>query len=290
MGRLETRVEVAEAEGIRGLPLPPEPLRTAVWEGSAGFRLRRIESTAAAHIALKAGLEGRLAQLSGRASEGEDGPEARNLRSRFLLLGQAPEREAGLKSDSGGDSEAFRRALDKARGESAKRRTRPRVIPLLLARAAGTDDVPAQEMFKRKAVARTKFYGKLIINGNDIGATKEVGLGADFSLDFNSVFSIRIIWWPEQAHLQVFERGLLFDTFVADVFISVPGGDGRTLGDPLPVSYQFTSQTPSRAAWVLDDTIFCQGAVYVKSMWLPMTRMPLTPTPRSGQGVLLRPF
>ena len=36
------------------------------------------------------------------------------------------------------------------------------------------------------------------------------------------------------------------------------------------MSYQFTSQTPFRAPWAPDDTgFFCQGSVYVKSVWLP---------------------
>jgi hypothetical protein len=124
--RLAARVAVAEDEVVRGLPLPPEPLRAAAGEGGAGFRLRRVESTAAAHVALRAELEGRLEQLSGRASEGEDSPEARNLRSRLLLLGPAPERESG-PSGAGGGRRRPSSELSKPRGRRRRRSGRARV-------------------------------------------------------------------------------------------------------------------------------------------------------------------
>ena len=138
----------------------------------------------------------------------------------------------------------------------------------MLESAAG-GGVPPQEINRHKQIMRTKFYAKLILNGREVGSTDERAMSKDFALDFNWVFSVRVVRWPEQARLQIYEKGLVMDTFVAEVFLAIPGSDGHGLVDSSPVTYQFTSQNPFNTSWSAEETLYSSGAVHVKCAWLP---------------------
>lgn len=232
---LAAHLLVAEEERIVGLPEPPDPFPLPPdLKGVMNFRLTRLETMCAAHHLLRTRAMEQLTLLKGRVSFDMEDPEVAQIEAQVKELGLAPRR---VKWSEGQKEEALRRAHDWVVQQLPQLKLEPALQSV-------QDPEGRYRPTKKKLHKSPKYYARLLINDHVVGTSQAVALRDDFTLNFQDMFSVDVVHWPESLELQLFEKGKLRDLFLAQVYLGVPGGGGTPHVDPQAKMYQWTSQIP----------------------------------------------
>eukprot|EP00798_Chlamydomonas_sp_ICE-L_P015519 gene15520-21608_t len=129
----------------------------------------------------------------------------------------------------------------------------------------------------KAAVAKQRYMVKLFVNSHLVGNSKEASMGEDFVLHFKDAFSqlvgnskeetmgedyvfhfkdafsIQVVRWPESIIMQIYEKHLVRDVLVAQVYVAIPGVGGGPHVDSLARPYQFISQQPFQSRVPSED-------------------------------------
>eukprot|EP00899_Mesostigma_viride_P011659 jgi/Mesvir1/20494/Mv12380-RA.1 len=158
---------------------------------------------------------------------------------------------------------------DRAKGHLGS----PSLVPVLVAglpRDEG-EKLPPGEAARRRDLQRVRLLCHLFVNGKPVGQTEPRSIKGDLSLDCKERFSLQVIKWPESVCVKVYEKGLLSNAFLGEVFLGVPGIDGGPLADPQPLPYQFTGNAPFQPTWLAGDNSaglhYTAGSVYCQVQW-----------------------
>ncbi|KAK9808578.1 hypothetical protein WJX72_000007 [[Myrmecia] bisecta] len=245
---LDLSLLVAEADQIAGLAGPPHPF-DGFEMTPAGFKLRRVERTCAAHAALRAELTHSLTTLKQRISADPQDEEILSLEAQLAELGPHPQR---LPRSRQAELACRQRAEEQLQDGQVGVVRLPKIEPILTAEQTAEvflENLPPTELALQQRVQRLRFYVKLVINGHEVGTSHVRPLRDDFTLDLHDIFSVALVRWPEAAQVKVYEKGTLLDTLVAEFFLTVPGAHGTPPADPAPQPYHWASQTPFVPVW-----------------------------------------
>ncbi|KAJ7986525.1 hypothetical protein DPEC_G00340770 [Dallia pectoralis] len=100
----------------------------------------------------------------------------------------------------------------------------PILVPELTASGPITpnDQCPRGEFARREDVAKRSLFTKVLYNDKEVSRTVNRSLNSDFRVHFGQIFNLKIVNWPENIKLQVFEVFGSSTTLLADVFVPVP--------------------------------------------------------------------
>ncbi|XP_078612714.1 coiled-coil and C2 domain-containing protein 2A-like isoform X1 [Branchiostoma floridae x Branchiostoma japonicum] len=81
---------------------------------------------------------------------------------------------------------------------------------------------PRGEQERRQDVERLQVFVKVLFNDKEVSRTRPRSVTSDFKVTFGEIFPILIIQWPESIKLQVYEKGTLSNTLLAEVYAGIP--------------------------------------------------------------------
>ncbi|KAI8501504.1 Coiled-coil and C2 domain-containing protein 2A [Branchiostoma belcheri] len=81
---------------------------------------------------------------------------------------------------------------------------------------------PRGEQERRQDVERLQVFVKVLFNDKEVSRTRPRSVTSDFKVTFGEIFPILIIQWPESIKLQVYEKGALSNTLLAEVYAGIP--------------------------------------------------------------------
>ena len=143
----------------------------------------------------------------------------------------------------------------------------------VLARDASTDEatLPLEEVQRRRQIARTHIWTRLMINGRYAGKCSPMVLRRDFTVPLHFSFPVQVLNWPNSVVLQLWERRgpPLPASLLAEVPVPLPGVEDSSTYYPF-VELHFTSTTPFAPSWAGTDreqAVFISGDVHVQCSW-----------------------
>jgi len=104
------------------------------------------------------------------------------------------------------------------------------------------------EIRRRQTAVRCQYYGRLMINGHQVGKTRLASVRwPEFELDFGSTMRIEIVRRPENVVLDIYKKGKIKDTYISSIQIGLQGPtdtrSSATTTAPVFSHYSFSAAT-----------------------------------------------
>ena len=270
--KLDVQLFIAEKDKIAGLD-------EYSLKAQDFFELRKVESTACSYLQRKGELQKRLAGLEDALSEenissltvfdrGNIERQLEDTKAKLKELGSAPLR---IPHEDGVQEDVVREAEREAQVLHDRVHMAPTERMVLYSSDTQFETLEARQEDANhvKSMQRSKLSARLMINGNEVGSTEERSMNADYTIDFDWTFSVRLFRWPERARLQLYERHLLGRHVISEMQLTIPGGDGGSVADMHPVAYDFGATTPFMPTWLKSETpLYTSGAAFVHCKWV----------------------
>ena len=127
----------------------------------------------------------------------------------------------------------------------------------VLARDASTEEnaLPPEEIQRRRQIARTTVWTKLMINGRYAGKSSPIVLRRDFTVPLHFSFPVQVLSWPTSVVIQLWERRAATPLIsypasqLAELPVPLPGFDDSSTYYPF-VELHFTSTVPFTPSWI----------------------------------------
>ncbi|CAD5113655.1 DgyrCDS2816 [Dimorphilus gyrociliatus] len=85
-----------------------------------------------------------------------------------------------------------------------------------------TNTCPKSEQLRRNEVDKCKLYIKIYFDNKEVCKTSSKPLGQEFTIRFAQVFETRIVRWPENIRLDVYETIRLTTNLLTQIFTGIP--------------------------------------------------------------------
>ncbi|EFJ49224.1 hypothetical protein VOLCADRAFT_90164 [Volvox carteri f. nagariensis] len=260
--------------GYSGL-MDPLAAATATAQKPFVFRIRRCESTCAAHAAALADVIARLESLKNRPSADPEDADLKAVEEQAALVGRAPRRVSMTSEEQ---LELQIKAAEMVKKGQIFVSRMPQLSPILTISQRDPQQQmpmvmsaqPGQEQYQQpgggpfpvapfqppppqlppkpnlKQGSKGRYYVKLFVNDYYVDSSEVASLGDNFAGDFKDTFTIQVSRFPESISAMLFERHTLRDSYIGQVYIAIPGLAGSAHVDAQARPYQFTALTPLR--------------------------------------------
>ncbi|XP_058891290.1 protein CC2D2B-like [Acipenser ruthenus] len=103
----------------------------------------------------------------------------------------------------------------------------PALVPVLTMnrKATPTEKCPLGEQRRRNEIQKTRFLLKIFYNEKQVSCSKISFLGSDFTVEFQQIFSIQIMYLPESIRLEICENIGRNSNILANVYVPIPDGN-----------------------------------------------------------------
>ncbi|EDV23074.1 uncharacterized protein TRIADDRAFT_28071 [Trichoplax adhaerens] len=104
-----------------------------------------------------------------------------------------------------------------------------------------TSKCPKAEAQRRREVQEWHAYIRILFNDNEVHRSATKALTGDFNIHFGEICKAKIIQWPENIKLELYEAGIISSRLIAQVFIPPPNSMSHAGLNPEPEAFQFSS-------------------------------------------------
>ncbi|MGH0116969.1 UNVERIFIED_CONTAM: hypothetical protein FKN15_026663 [Acipenser sinensis] len=103
----------------------------------------------------------------------------------------------------------------------------PALVPVLTMnrKATPTEKCPLGEQRRRNEIQKTRFLLKIFYNEKQVSCSKISFLDSDFTVEFQQIFSIQIMYLPESIRLEICENIGRNSNILANVYVPIPDGN-----------------------------------------------------------------
>jgi hypothetical protein len=134
-----------------------------------------------------------------------------------------------------------------------------------------------RELRRRQLIETDSYVAKLIMNGRLVGSTSAQNIDwKSWTVSFNHTFQCTMMRIPSSCCIQLFQRsfgGILPDTYICSIFVSFPGCNGKSCGDPSLVSIL----APKKGMYHFQSSDLVNnmdGVLEVETMWIEVPPNP----------------